>query len=220
MDDARSWHRLASGLARRLNLGRWLARTLPLWACTSAVAACCLVFLRRHGSTALLFFWALAIAAWVVVGIVQWWRFRRTRLTNVEALVWLEDALHLNNRLSAARSGVGAWPPLDARTRDLLRWRPARIAPVLLFPLMLVLAAALVPVTPPAESTPGPVQAPLAWSEVERWLDEIRETELVTEEAVDAWEEKLDSLRRQPKDAWYRHASLEAGDSLKEDLAT
>jgi len=75
-----------------------------------------------------------------------------------------------------------------------------------------------VPVTVATAPLPPPIEPPLAWVEVERLLEELRDAKLVEEDAVEAWEDKLASLEQQPSEEWYRHASLEAGDSLKEEL--
>jgi hypothetical protein len=53
---------------------------------------------------------------------------------------------------------------------------------------------------------------------MERWLEEVKETELVDEQAVEAWKERVESLESQPREEWYSHSSLEAGDSLREEL--
>ena len=53
---------------------------------------------------------------------------------------------------------------------------------------------------------------------MERAIDELKEAELVEEEALATWEQSLEELRAQPKEEWYEHASMEASDSLREKL--
>ena len=218
LDLEHHWKRTAKRLAARANRAAWLSRTLPWWAGASLVAACILLLLRRHGAADLTGFWAATFLALTGLGLFQYFRLRSTRWTSAGAFVWLEHRLGLNNRLTAASAGVGGWPSPDARAHELLRWRASHIAPAFLFSLALLSSASWVPVTVATAPLPPPIEPPLAWSEAERLLEELRDSKLVEEDAVEAWEEKLDSLEQQPSEEWYRHSSLEAGDSLKEEL--
>jgi hypothetical protein len=224
--DSRAWLRTAARLARRFNLGLWLETTLPVWAGTSVFAACALLILRNHGVADLGWFWVGTAVALIASALAVYLvHTRRHLVTPEQALVWLEHRLHLHNRLTAATAGVGVWPELRPElgneALELVEWRPTRILPSPLFSIALIAAAALIPLTPDTDaSVPPPVAPPLAWSEMERWLDAIEETELVDEQAVESWRERVDSLKSQPEEEWYTHSSLEAGDSLREELAS
>lgn len=221
MNDSRFWIRTAARVARRLNIGRWLERALPVWAGTSVVAACTLLLFRNRGVTDLTWFYVAVPVAFIVSGLLVYVVDSRRHLTTPEqALVWLEHRLHLNNRLSAAAAGVGDWPEPRPEAVELLEWRPARVVPAPLFSMALITAATLIPVSLAREPVPSPTAPPLAWTEMERWLEEVKETEIVDEQALEAWEKRIDSLKDQPKEEWYSHSSLEAGDSLREELAS
>ena len=221
MNDTHFWQRTAGRLARRLNMGRWLEKALPVWAGSSVLAACALLILRNRGLSDLTWVWLGVLAAFVFSGLVVYAVDSRRHLTSPEqALVWLEHRLHLNNRLTAASAGIGAWPEPRPEAIELLEWRPGRILPAPLFSIALMAAAAFIPVSPAREPVPPPLAPPLAWVEMERWLEEVKETELVDEQAVEAWAERVESLESQPKEEWYSHSSLEAGDSLRAELAS
>ena len=221
MKDSHFWQRTAGRLARRLNMGRWLEKALPVWAGASVLAACVVLILRNRGISDLTWVRVGGLAAFVVSGLVVYAVDSRRHLTSPEqALVWLDHRLRLNNRLTAASAGIGAWPEPRADAIELLEWRPGRILPAPLFSVALMAAAAFIPVSLDREPVPPPLAPPVAWTEIERWLEEVKETELVDEQAVEAWEERLESLESQPKDEWYSHSSLVAGDSLKEELAS
>lgn len=219
--DSRFWRRSARRVARRLNVGRWLERVLPVWAGLSVLVACGVLILRNRGVSDLTWVWVGVVAVFVVAGLVVYGVGSRKHYTSTEqALVWLEHRLRLNNRLTAASAGIGAWPDARAEAVELLEWRLGRIVPAPLFSVGLIVAAAFIPVSPHSEPMPPPIASPLAWTEMERWLEEVKETELVDEQAVEAWEERVESLESQPKEEWYSHSSLEAGDSLREELAS
>jgi hypothetical protein len=177
------------------------------------------LILRNRGVSDLAWVWVGVVAALVAAGLVVYGIGSRKHHTSTDqALVWLEHRLRLNNRLTAASAGIGAWPRARAEAVELLAWRPGRIVPAPLFSVALMAAAAFVPVSPDREPVPPPIASPLAWTEMERWLEEVKETELVDEQAVEAWEERVESLESQPREEWYSHSSLEAGDSLREEL--
>lgn len=221
MDNSGFWLLTARRLARRLDLARWLERVLPVWAATSIVVACGLLLLRNRGVVELTGFWLGAGSAFVLSGLTVFILDTRKNLTRPhEALVWLEHRLELHNRLSSASAGVGPWPSPREEVSELLSWRPTRLLPPPLFSAALIAAAIWIPVSVQPGAKPPPIAPPVAWTEMERWLEELEATELVDESAVAAWEDRVDSLESQPKEEWYRHSSLEAGESLRDELAS
>jgi hypothetical protein len=220
VDDSRLWRATARRLALRLNCGRWLESALPVWTVTSIVAACALLILRNRGAVDLMAFGVIVALAWVVGGLMVFLFETRHRLASPDdALVWLEHRLQLNNRLTAASAGVGAWPEPRGDGVELLAWRPTRLLPAPLFSLTLLAAALWIPVSVD-RPVPPPVSTPVAWTEMERWLEEVEHTELIDERAVEAWRERVASLESQSPEEWFSHASLEAGDSLRDELAS
>jgi hypothetical protein len=62
-------------------------------------------------------------------------------------------------------------------------------------------------------------EEPLAWGEIESWLDELEQEEIVEDRDLEEARREVNQLRSQPMEDWYRHSSLEAGDSLREQTA-
>ncbi len=221
MDDSTFWQSTATRLARRLNLGRWLETALPVWAAVSVVAACALLIVRNRGDVDPAWFGLGVVAAGVIGGLAVFvFGTRRDLASTDDALVWLEHRMGLNNRLTAAAAGIGEWPTPRRDALELLAWRPSRLLPAPLFSALLLVTAGWIPVTVDRGPIPPPVSPPVAWTEMERWLEEVQQTELVEEQAIEAWHERVESLESQPKEEWFSHSSLEASDSLREELAS
>lgn len=214
---AGAWRRRAWALAARINLGRLLATWTPAALLSSLAAAVALLALRRIGGDVAPVWLGLAAVVVVTLAIAAL-RARRRGESLADAFVRLDVALGLHNRLTAAHAGVGPWPPLPARTDAVVRWRLLRAAGPLGLAAALLLAAASVPVSKGTASAPWKPEPPPAWKEIEETLDGLAERELVADEAEKAWEERLNHLRHQPEDTWYGHGSLEAGDTLREQL--
>jgi hypothetical protein len=53
---------------------------------------------------------------------------------------------------------------------------------------------------------------------MENWLEKLQEEQIVTEDEKDEQLEKIAELRDQPTEKWFSHESLNAGDTLKEQL--
>lgn len=212
------WRQVARRVAWKLNAGLWLEGLLPLSAASALVLSALLLWTRtRSGGEGDPRFWLLPVVAFAVGGIFQGFRVRRALYRREDALVWLDDRLGLRNRLSAAVAGVGTWPPRPSSLPKILRWRGAKLAPPAAFSAAVLALAANVPV-PPVETPTHVAGEPLSWTEMERAIESLREEEVVDEEALEAFEERLDSLRQKPRDEWFSHGSLEASDSLKEEL--
>jgi len=61
-----------------------------------------------------------------------------------------------------------------------------------------------------------PTEPPVAWEQIESWLQTLEESGVVQAEALEKLRAQMDSLRRQPAEDWYSQASLEASDTLRE----
>jgi hypothetical protein len=156
----------------------------------------------------------------LVSGVFTLLRSRASFFTLDEALDLLDDRLGLRNRLRSAQAGVGGWPePPDVLPRAV-RFRGDRaLAPVALC-LLVVALAVLVPVRVQTPAPPLPDTGPASWEEIERALDALRRESVVKEEALEKKEARLDELRKKPREEWFDHGTLEASDSLKEELAS
>ena len=64
----------------------------------------------------------------------------------------------------------------------------------------------------------APPSEPLAWAQIEEWMETLEEEELIEEEAIEEVREKIEELRGQPDNEWFSHSSLEATDTLRQTL--
>ncbi len=218
MDDSgeRFWQRRARLTALRRNFAAWLSAFLPAALVTSALGAAALLILRQR-DTALTAFWPIVAAAFLAAAISAFLRARRDFFTPTDALLRLDVALHLHNRLTAAARGVGDFPPPRAAP-DGFTWRWQPIAGALAACLAVLLLAAWIPVSR-SGSTFTPTQEPTAWTETQTFAERLAEANVVEPETVQSLEEKLDALRDQPPEDWFSQSSLEAGDSLRDQTA-
>jgi hypothetical protein len=75
----------------------------------------------------------------------------------------------------------------------------------------------LVPV-PKGQSKPGAIANPPSWDAIQSRLDALGNSEIVQTAALEELRKSLDSLRNQPPDQWFGHASLEASDQLDQQI--
>lgn len=204
-------------MARKLNGALWLEHWSPALLAAAAASTVFVLWGRRAGVAPATLVTSCGVALGLSV-FVAVWRMRDRFFSLDHAFVHLDTVLGLHNRLTAARKGVGSWPAATPRGRDGLRWRWSRTLTPLGFSGAMVLVAAQVPLTAAATRQPSPAEPPLAWQEMESWLEGLQEWELVAEQAQKEWQERLEQVRSRPRSEWYDHGSLEAGDSLHEQL--
>ena len=212
------WHHQARRVAARVNVARWLEFAIPAAAVICFAAGCALLVVRRNGWSVLPVTEAAAGVA-LVVAIVAGYRTRRTWFSATDGLVRLEAELRLCNRLSSAAAGVGRWPEPVVRIDDGYRWHWQRIAGPLAIGACFLAASALIPISRDFGAGRAPTEAPLAWTQVQNALDELKRDQVATPESLAALEQKLDALRAKPAESWYTQSSLEAGDALRQDAA-
>jgi len=219
---ARFWQSAATRLARRINLGWWVADWLP-WAFVvgaGGIVALLLVRMQGEGDAAAVrpVWWGIAAAAIVTAGIA-WWRVRTRFETPATARVRLEEALGLDARLSTAAAGVGRWPDVPERLRWPVAWRWRRPAGLLAGLAALVLLASIVPIAGAGAVRRHAIEKPADVRQVEQWVEELREKDLVNERSAAEIERRIDELLERPRENWFEHASLEAAGALKERTA-
>jgi hypothetical protein len=222
------WRRHARATARRLNLGWWFERMIPLVIGLSLAGAVAVLLLRSSGAVVP----AAAFAGWaagltLAAGALAFALARGRFWTEDDALVRLEDRLGLHNALTAARCGAAPWPAAPVRAAHGFVWRwPSLVLP-LLAGAVLVAGAGLSRVAPGARGGASAISPPPAWEQIESDLAVLEEEEFVEPEALERFQERLAELQQQPEEEWYSHASLEASDherarlqSAVNDLAT
>jgi hypothetical protein len=216
-DSQAYWLRCARLVAWRHGFARWLQLFLPAAATVCGLGAAALLMARgieaRLGPAYVAIGCALGVAA-----IGAGWFARSRMLTHQQALVLLEDEGGLHTRLSTAREGIGAWPT-PAAVQDGARWDWRRLGAPVAIAAALLVAARLVPL-PANASGRLPREQPIAWSQVQTWLEALQETKTVEPEALEKLAARLEELRNQSPDQWYSQGSLEAGDSLRQQTET
>jgi len=217
----RFWTRRAASLARRVNLGWWLDRFNALVVVSLVVFALVILAARTYAASLL----TLPVVAGSLGGIVlllalvAWLLSRRRFIGLEEGLVRLDDRLQLHNRLTTAYARVGPWPAsVEDRSAAAFRWLYGRALLPALLALALVAAAWYVPVK---EALAGDLAAPVepgAWEQMEDWLATLEEENLIEESAIEELESRIEELRDQPEEEWFSHSSLEATDTLADNL--
>lgn len=207
------WMAKARRVALRRNAATFLALFLPQMLATSGAAAALLLLLRTLRVEADFVGPVLALA-WLVAGAAAWFFSRGRWLATDDALVRLDEVGHMHNRLSAARASVGPWPE-PREVREPVRWHWSRLLGPLALAAMLLAGAAWLPV-PEVRQRERTREQPLAWTQLDSWIETLDEAKLVEEQALERVREQLNELREQPPDRWYEQSSLEAGDSLRE----
>ena len=159
--------------------------------------------------------WALATVGLlsVVAGLIA----RRRFISLSQAWVRLESGMRLNNALTMAAEGRSNWPAMVAMPDDGWRWRWQMVGgPFALLVGALALALWLPVAVQDAKG--AAVEEPQAWGQMEDWLEKLQEEQIVIEEEKEEQLEKIADLRDQPPEKWFAHESLNAGDTLKEQL--
>lgn len=226
MSDSEKWWRHEAGrVSRRVNAGWFFQNLAPFFVWGGIVLTVLILFARTVRPEAASPVNALIVLAVYLAGVapVAFAMARRRFISCREGLVRLEDRLGLNNALTSAERGLGKWPPASGRKQVQasagLEWNRR----VLLLPVfaMMVLVAASIWVPIPdlgASQTSGPSNEPMAWSQMEDWISELDEEQLIDEGVLDELQEKIDELRAEPEEEWFSHNSMEATDSLKESF--
>lgn len=221
MDQAQlshAWLQQACRTRRKVNVGWWMARVAPLLVMAGVVGFVVVFVLRSRGmELAAQLVWSWAAGVGVLLMLAGWLMARRQFISTPQALVRLESELRLHNALTVAALGRGLWPTLGLKMDDGWRWRWQFVgSPAAAYAGCLALALWL-PVVQPEESK-TPTVEPQAWGQMDNWLQKLQEEQIVTEEEKEEQLAKIQELREQPPEKWFSHESLNAGDTLKEQL--
>lgn len=224
-DSEKWWRREADRVSRRVNAGWFFHQMAPflIWGGLTLTVLILVVRTVRPDEANPVFAGMLLAGYLAVVVPVSFAMARRHFISWQEGMVRLEDRLRLNNALTAAGRGLGEWPPLPGRKQIQasagLEWnRRALWLPV--FAMTVMVAASIVVPIPDlgASQKPVPSNEPMAWGQMEDWISELDEEQLLDEAVLDELQEKIDELRAAPEEEWFGHSSMEATDSLKESF--
>lgn len=203
----------ARRLALRCNIASWLDYFLPLAGAVTVVAAIALLLLRIL-RLPLAMLWIAFAALLIIAAALAWHLIKPHRFTARDALTRLDAIGRLHNRLTAARAGVGEWAE-PHKIGDGLRWNWRRLFQAIGPAIIILIGTAWVDV-PNRNKHVRPTEPPVAWEQIESWLQTLGESDVVQAEALEKLRAQLDGLRRQPVENWYNQASLEASDTLRE----
>ncbi len=212
-----AWLRQAGQFAMKHNLALWLDRFVP-WATGFSVLMVLVILGLRTFRVPVEY----ALAGYAVVlgilGVGFALALKNVFSSRMDGLVHLDYRLRLHNRLTSAYSGVGPWPARPREVNDGSAWRWGRILLPLAAGAAFVILAVQLPVTFPEFQQNRPQSEPLAWSQTDDWLETLEEEQIVEQETLEQFQEKIESLREQSPDQWFEHGSLEAGESLRDNL--
>ena len=221
----KSWRKRASLVSRRVNTGWFFQKISPFLIVGGFLFAIVILCVRSLRPQYFVAEWVGIAGAGVLLfgALVAFLLARKHFIDRKDGLVRLDDHLLLNNKLTTAASGVGEWPEEKLDHEDVkkagLNWN----MPALVWPLVttvaLVVAAMFIPIPDlQAKADNLPPNEPGAWEQVEGWLTELEEEDLIDEASLKEAQEKIDELRQQPEDEWFSHSSMEATDSMREAL--
>ena len=211
------WLAAARATTRRFNWA-WFLEKLSLPLLVAGLLGAILVMLARREWPVFPWVPFLAVAGGLVatVVLIAWLIARRHFTSQEKALVRIESAMTLNNSLTAAQHGIAPWPAIAEETSDGTTWNWTRLLIPPLATLLLLSAAFLLPISAKNDPNALPPEEPANRQSLQASIDELRKDEVIDEEYLDELEEKVEELRKQPKEEWFDHSAMEATDSLKE----
>ncbi len=210
------WMSRARRLVVKVNFGWWLDLFLPCLLGLSVALSVAVLILRRGQPVSFPWILTAFVAALSAGALICFFVARRRFYRVADGLVRLESVHRLHNRLTTAEAGVGEWPEPLVRSGDGLGWRWRRFIVHPVVSAILLASAILVPIRPNDAEAARQMEEPLAWEEVEEWIETLDEEEFIEPDRLDSIREQVKELRLQPMDEWYSHSSLEASDSLRQ----
>ncbi len=213
----RFWETRAAALAWRINLGAWLARVAPAAFFVGSAFAIVVYALRRARNSLSPAWLGLTIALLLATAWCAW-RARRGFFTKPEARVLMESHLRLDTRLTAAATGLVAWPAIPEPFPAVVRWQLRTPAGWLLATVALLAAAVYLPV--PREVAGSHASGPPpALAQTEAMLAALKELKVADPTAIEQLSERARELAQRPADEQYSHSALEAADALRDQTA-
>ncbi|MBC2594414.1 hypothetical protein H5P28_09110 [Ruficoccus amylovorans] len=211
------WLSRARWLALGVNAAWTWQRFVPVFAGINLLFAAYILIARRSGEAVTAGLPAYLVLIALALG---WslWRGRGKYFSRKDALLRLETALGLKNRLSCAAEGIVDWPEPEAYRGRAVGLRPQAALLPLVYSGAFILAGLWLPIQPvKAGPVAGDAVEPSAWTQVADWAELLREERIVAPEEVEKLEEQLDELRNRPQEEWYTQGSLEAGEALRDE---
>ncbi|HUF60539.1 MAG TPA: hypothetical protein VMN36_00560 [Verrucomicrobiales bacterium] len=216
----RRWRTLARAAALKVNLGWLLEKFTPLLLASSILCALLILLFRAQGaSLSLGALWPYLAAGVALTLGIAWMRAQPLFERLEDGLVRLEGRNGMKSALTAAHCGVAPWPELPEEVRSGVTWRWNWLVLPILSGLAFVGLSLALPVSALQGQHDQAASEPLAWPQMESWLDQIEENRVVEQEDLDELRDRLAELRSMPEEDWYEHAAMEASDTLREDIS-
>ena len=214
----RIWQHHARRTARQVNLAWWLETLATPLLSLALIGAATLLLTRHHSGTTpnTTLLAAIPAAAVILLAAAVAWRASRRFESPETSLIRIEATMGLHNALSAARAGITAWPAPPKKIHAGLRWHWPRLIIPPLGAIALLAAGLLIPVSAKKTATRAPLDPPRAWQALAREIDHLQQENAADKAYLEEVRKRLDDLQSQEEMQWFSHASLEAGDSLRQ----
>ncbi|GEM_PF-1331311 len=211
------WLREARALQLKLRLGwalQWLSPALLLLGLLFMFVIYGLRWQEGWSS------WTLLGMSGLLLLLVLWgWlKSQRPELSLERALARLELSRKLDQRLTMAHAGRCPWPDPTVEEELPLQFRWKKILSPLLLCLCLIGLGRWLPL-PLEKKIADPVRLePAAWKQMEELAERLQEEEWLDEAPLEELQEQVAELRARDPSTWYKPGSLEATDSLMQQL--
>ena len=141
------------------------------------------------------------------------------KIRTLDSVARLDEGWKLQQSLVRSFLGKGSWPEMPAPPLPCpVRYAPTVWAPPVLICLCFLLLSQWIPHPVPPVRQLSDRSAPVEWTEVETFVDALKEEEVVEPEALSSIENEIDRLRALPEQEWYGPAGQEATDRLRERI--
>lgn len=216
------WRKRAASLRRQVYAGWWW-HYFSRVAAGSALAVSIVVVVARFNGQSTDWLPVAILSLLLVATLAAGLWARRHRISFDAALSRLDEALGMHHRLLSAEAGVGDWPPVprdaaDPRASRTLRCQWSSIGIPAILMISPVALSLLVPVSAGGTSQTRTYREPPEWAAMETMLNQLDEEEIVQPEAIQDALDRIESLRRQPREDWYQQGSLEATDHIRQQI--
>jgi hypothetical protein len=201
----------------KLNASIWLSNFLIHFFTISILLSLVIFICKRYGIDLLNQYILISIS--LFVPLLSSLIFSQKKFFNDEETChWLDEKLCLFNQLGCAYKGISQWPQPMKQEKQLTRWHWKKILIPSTSATLFILLTIWMPVHKVAQAEIFVKEAPLNWQEAKDWLDALEESEIIEEEDLEEANEQLNKLFKSPSEEWFNHESLEAGDTLHNQL--